>query len=204
MTGKVMKDLIGIKLFIFDLDETIASLKINWEEVRKKIRKILKTNQSLIPLIPSIEQFAIDSTVKKRIYQTIDNEEMKMVKKLKSDKTVVKLFKRLKELDYNLALVTLQGRIPAIEALRRLRIYEYFDLVVSRDEKKDREDQIREVLETMNVKPFQAIVVADKLKDMQVAKKIGCKSIAISDKLEIDADFKLSNIKEISNILGGN
>jgi len=198
-----MRDLDGIELFIFDLDGTIASLQINWEEVREKIRKVLKTNQSLIPLIPSIEQLAIDSTMKKRIYQTIDSEEMKTVKKLKSDKTAVRLFKRLKELDYNLALVTLQGRKPAIEALRRLGIYEYFDLVVSRDEKKDREDQIGAALEKMNVQPFQAVVVADKVKDMQVAKKMGCKSIAISDKLEIDADFKLSNIKEILKILGG-
>lgn len=198
-----MTDLTAIKLFIFDLDGTIASLQINWAEVRKKIRKILKTNHSLIPLIPSIEQLAIDSKTKEKIYQTIDNEEMKIVKKLKSDKTVVRLFKRLKELDYNLALVTLQGRIPAIEALTRLRIYEYFNLVVSRDEKKEREDQIRAALEKMNVQPFQAIVVADKLKDMQVAKKIGCKSIAISDKLEIDTDFKLNNIKEILKLLGG-
>jgi len=198
-----MRDLDGIELFIFDLDGTIASLQINWEEVREKIRKVLKTNQSLIPLIPSIEQLAIDSTMKKRIYQTIDSEEMKTVKKLKSDKTAVRLFKRLKELDYNLALVTLQGRKPAIEALRRLGIYEYFDLVVSRDEKKDREDQIGAALEKMNVQPFQAVVVADKVKDMQVAKKMGCKSIAISDKLEIEADFKLSNIKEILKILGG-
>jgi len=198
-----MTDLRGVKLFIFDLDETITNLQINWEEVRKKIRKILKTNHSLIPLIPSIEQFVIDSKLKKKIYQTIDNEEMKSIKKLKSDEGVVKLFKKLKQLNYNVALVTLQGHKPAVEALKRLGIYEYFDLVVSRDEKKEREDQIRAALKSMNVQPFQAIVVADRLNDMQAAKKIGCKSIAISDKLEIDADFKLNNIKEILKILGG-
>jgi len=55
----------------------------------------------------------------------------------------------------------------------------------------------------MKTQPSQIIVVADKSRDIQAAKKLGCKSIAVSSKLEIDGDFKLTNIKEILKILEG-
>ena len=135
LEGMLLETLTNIKLFIFDLDGTIVKLPINWTEVKNKIRKILKANHSLTPLIPSIEELVTDSELKKRIYETIDNEEMKVVKKLKSDKDIIKLFKKLKKLGYQLVLVTLQGFEPASEALNRLNIREYFDLIISRDEK---------------------------------------------------------------------
>lgn len=197
----LLETLTNIKLFIFDLDGTIVKLPINWTEVKKKIRKILKTNHPLTPLIPSIEELVADSELKKRIYKTIDNEEIKVVKKLKFDEEIVKVFKTLKKLGYKLVLVTLQGHKPAIEALNRLNIREYFDLIISRDENKNREEQIKIALRTMNVEPTKAIIVADKFKDMSVARKLGCKSMAITEKSDITGDFKVTSMKEILKAL---
>jgi len=197
----LLKTVANIKLFIFDLDGTIVNFLINWTKVKEKIRKILKTSHSLTPLIPSIEEFVTDSELKKRIYKVMENEEMKVAKKLKVDEDIVKLFKKLKNLGYKFVLVTLQGYKPAVEALNRLNIYEYFDLVISRDEKKTREEQIKMALKMMHVKASQAIIVADKLMDISVAKKLGCMSMAITDKPKINGDFKATNIKEILKIL---
>ncbi len=198
---RLLETFTNIRLFIFDLDGTIVKLPIDWTEVKKKIRKIFKTNSSLTPLIPSIEQLVANSELKRRIYKVVDDEEMKAVKKLRFDEDIVRLFKKLKKLGYKLALVTLQGRKPAIEALNRLKVCEFFDLVVSRDEKKDREEQIKITLETMAVPSSQAMIVADRLRDMLVAKRLGCVSMAITGKLEINGDFKLNNIKEILRML---
>lgn len=198
---RLLESFTNIKLFIFDLDGTIVKLPIKWTEVKKKIKKILKTNLSLTPLIPSIEELVTDSELKRRIYKAIDDEEMKVVKKLKFDEDILKLFKKLKKLGYKLALVTLQGRKPAIEALKRLNVREFFDLIVSRDEKKDREEQIKTTLEAMEVPSSQVMVIADKLKDMVIAKKLGCVSMAITGKVEMDGDFKLNNIKEMLRML---
>ncbi len=198
---RLLESFTNIKLFIFDLDGTIVKLPIKWTEVKKKIKKILKTNLSLTPLIPSIEELVTDSELKRRIYKVIDDEEMKVVKKLKFDEDILKLFKKLKKLGYKLALVTLQGRKPAIEALNRLNVREFFDLIVSRDEKKDREEQIKTTLEAMEVPSSQVMVIADKLKDMVIAKKLGCVSMAITGKVEMDGDFKLNNIKEMLRML---
>lgn len=201
LEGRLLETFTNIRLFIFDLDGTIVKLPIDWTEVKKKIGKILETNSSLTPLIPSIEQLVANSELKRRIYKVVDDEEMKAVKKLRFDEDIVRLFKKLKKLGYKLALVTLQGRKPAIEALNRLKVREFFDLVVSRDEKKDREEQIKITLETMGVPSSQAIIVADRLRDMLVAKRLGCVSMAITGKLEINGDFKLNNIKEILRML---
>jgi len=198
---RLLESFTNIKLFIFDLDGTIVKLPIKWTEVKKKIKKILKTNLSLTPLIPSIEELVTDSELKRRIYKAIDDEEMKVVKKLKFDEDILKLFKKLKKLGYKLALVTLQGRKPAIEALNRLNVREFFDLIISRDEKKDREEQIKTTLEAMEVPSSQVMVIADKLKDMVIAKKLGCVSMAITGKVEMDGDFKLNNIKEMLRML---
>lgn len=196
-----MKNFANIKLFIFDLDGTIAKLPINWTEVKKKIRKILGTNHSLTPLIPSIEELITSFHLKKTVYKTIDAEEMKVVKRLKSDEDLVKLFRKLKNLGYKLVLVTLQGRKPAIEALNRLHIYKYFDLIISRDDKKDREEQINMALGEMNLPSSEAMIVADKSRDILVAKKLGCKSMVVTDRPDITADFKVTNIKKILKML---
>jgi HAD superfamily hydrolase (TIGR01509 family) len=201
LEGRLLEIFTNIKLLIFDLDGTIVKLQIKWTEVKKKIRKILKTSFSLTPLIPSIEELVTNSKLKRRIYKVIDDEEMKAVKKLKFDEDIMKVFKKLKKLDYKLALVTLQGRKPAIEALKRLNVYEFFDFIISRDEKKDREEQIKTTLEAVEVPSSQVMVVADKSRDMAIAKKLGCKSMAIMGKVDIDGDFKLSNIKEILRML---
>jgi HAD superfamily hydrolase (TIGR01509 family) len=196
-----LKTLTNIKLFIFDLDGTIVDLPIDWTKVKEKIKRILKTDHSLTPLIPSLEELITDSELKKRIYKTIDDEEMKVVKKLEFDEDIAKVFEKLKKVDCRIALVTLQGRKPAVEALKRLNIYEYFDLVISRDENKNRKEQIRMALKTIGVKPSQSIIVADKARDMSVAKRLGCVSMAITDKPYINGDFKVTNIKEISKML---
>ena len=197
----MLKTLTNIKLFIFDLDGTIADLPINWTKVKEKIRKILETDHPLTPLIPSIEELATNSKLKKKLYRVIDHEEMKIVKKLRFDEDIVKLFKRLKKVNCRLALVTLQGRKPAIEALKRLNIYKYFDLVISRNENKNREKQIEIALRKIGVEPSQSVVVADKFRDMLVAKRLGCMSIAIMEKPDINGDFKVTDIKEISKLL---
>jgi len=196
-----LKPFTDIKLFIFDLDGTIIDLQINWTKVKEKIKKILKTEHSLTPLIPSIEEVATDSEVKKKIYKVIDYEEMKVVEKVKFDQDITKLFEKLKKVNFRLALVTLQGRKPAIEALKRLNIYKYFDLVISRDEDKNREKQIQKVLRIMGMEPSQSMVVADKLRDMLIAKRLGCVSMAVTDKPDINGDFKVTNIKEILKML---
>lgn len=196
-----MKTLTNIKLFIFDLDGTIADLPIKWTKVKEKIKKILKTDHPLTPLIPSIEELATNCELKKKLYRVIDHEEMKIVKKLQFDEDIAKLFEKLKKANCRLALVTLQGRKPAIEALKRLNIYKYFDLVISRDENKNREKQIRIALRTTGVEPSESIIVADKLRDMLVAKRLGCVSMAITDKPDINGNFKVTNIKEISKML---
>jgi len=198
---QLLKTLTDIKLFIFDLDGTIINLPIKWTKVKEKIKKILKTDHSLTPLIPSIEEVVTNSELKKKIYRVIDYEEMKVVKKLKFDEEITKLFEKLKKANCTLDLITLQGRKPAIEALKRLNIYEYFDLVISRNEKKNREEQIKIALRTTGMEPSRSIVVADKFRDMAVAKKLGCMSMAITDKLEINGDFKVSNVKEILKML---
>lgn len=197
----MLKNLTDIKLLIFDLDGTIVDLPIEWTKVKEKIRKILKNNHSLTPLLPSIEEVAVNSELKKKIYKAIDYEEMKVVNKLKFDEDIAKLFEKLRKASFRLALVTLQGSKPAIEALKRMNIYKYFDLVISRDEDKNREKQIKMVLGAMRVEPSQSLIVADKLKDMLVAKRLGCVSIAITDKSDINGDFSAINIKEILKML---
>jgi len=196
-----LKTLTNIKLFIFDLDGTIIDLPINWTKVKEKIKKILKTDHPLTPLIPSIEEVATNSELRKKIYRAIDYEEMKVVEKLKFDQDIARVFEKLKKVNLRLALVTLQGRKPAIEALKRLNIYKYFDLVISRDEDKNREKQIQRALRTMGMESSQSMVVADKLRDMLIAKRLGCVSMAVTDKPDINGDFKVTNIKEILKML---
>ena len=48
----------NIKAVIFDLDGTLVNLPINWDEIREKVRRVLKTRHPLKPLGVSVYEIA--------------------------------------------------------------------------------------------------------------------------------------------------
>lgn len=192
----------SMKLLMFDFDGTLVNLPVNWKKLREDLRRLLRSKSFLVPLFPSIEAITENHReLREKAWKLIEEYELRAVRGIKLDFEMVELFNKLKAKGYRIVLLTLQGRIPIEKALKKLKLQRFFDHIITREEIIDREKQIEKMLELSNVKPSQAVVVADRLHDISTASRLGCKTIAITSKSYIKSDYKFANVKQIVEIL---
>lgn len=191
----------SIELFIFDFDGTLVNLPINWKKLKEDLRRLLRSKSSLAPLFPSIEAITKNNReLREKAWKLIEEYELEAISEIKPDFEMVELFNNLKAKGYRIVLLTLQGKIPIEKALRKLKLQRFFGHIITREETISREKQIEELLKLSNVKPSQAVVVADRLHDISTASRLGCKTIAITGKSYIKSDYKFANVKQIVEI----
>lgn len=191
----------SVKLLIFDFDGTLTHLHIDWEKLKKELRKLLGSKSSLTPLFPSIEALTKDnSELREKAWRLIEKYELEAVKEIKADFELIELFKKLKARGFQVALLTLQGRQPLEKALRKLGLQEAFDNIITREETTSREKQIKKMLELFNVKPGQAMLIADRLHDILTASKLGCKTVAITNRSNVESDYRFVDVKQVAKV----
>jgi phosphoglycolate phosphatase-like HAD superfamily hydrolase len=191
-----------LDLFVFDLDGTLVRFAIDWRGIRAQVARLLGTDEELSPLLPEVERLVDDPELRRRVYTLIDDAEVAASAGFQPDDETLALFRRLRELRLRLALVTLQGRRPALEALQRIGLGESFDLIITRDEAKSRADQIAMALRGFDVAPGRAIVIADRQADMAAAKALGCLTVAIGAPAEVTADFRAGRVTDLLGTIG--
>ena len=191
-----------VDLFVFDLDGTLVRFAIDWREIRAKVARFLDTDEELAPLIPEVERLVDDPELRRSVYTLIDDAEVAATVDFRPDDETLALFRRLQERRLRLALVTLQGRRPALEAVQRIGLGGSFDLIITRDEAKTRADQLALALRGFAVAPERAIVIADRQADMVAAKALGCLTVAIGTSAEVTADFRASRVNDLLSAIG--
>ena len=141
------------------------------------------------------------------------NELLKKEVDYKKDADV--LLKKLKQNGYTLALATttLKERLDLYrKILKKVNIDETFSIILTKEDvvhKKPDPEIYNKILEKLDVKPEECIVVEDALIGVQSAKNAGIEVINIYDKyadadreeIEKLADYKVQNYKELMNIL---
>lgn len=191
-----------VDLFVFDLDGTLVHFAIDWREIRAEVARLLETDEPLSPLIPEVERLVADPELRRRVYTLIDDAEVAASAGFRPDPETLQLFRSLKERGLRLALVTLQGRRPALEAVQRIGLQGSFDVVITRDDVKARQDQIAVALRRLGVAPERALVIADRQADMTAAKELGCVTFAIGDAAELTGDFKAKVVNDLLETIG--
>ena len=96
----------------------------------------------------------------------------------------------------------MQGRPAAEEALARLGIRRYVDLIISRDECTVREEQIARSLTILGVPPSRSVVIADREADMAAARRLGCVAVAVGVRPGLSGDFRAKSSADILKVLG--
>lgn len=184
-----------LKFLITDLDGTLTNLNINWNQLREIIRKILKTSHSLKPLATSIPEAAKGNTnLIREAYEVIEDHEYKAALKAKQDIKLIEFLKRIKDLGFKVALVTLQARRPAVKALEKLGVLEYFDDVVTRDDSIFREEQLKIILNRFKAKPEEIVFVGDTVWDLEAGRRLKLRTFVIGHE---DENYKLNSITEL-------
>jgi len=107
--------------------------------------------------------------------------------------------------NYELVLVTLQGKIPAYKVLDLLGVRDFFKAIFTREDSFSRQEQIKLAVDYLNLQSDEILMIGDRRNDVHCARNIGCKALIIKRPYKEMQDMtvisSLEDIpKEIENI----
>jgi HAD superfamily hydrolase (TIGR01549 family) len=189
-----------IRAVIFDMDGTLLFLPINYNRLRNHLQNLLGTTQPLTPLLKTLKYL---TEGKPQLFlealRVIDEEEYRSVAGLKVEKGAKEVLIRLEKEGYILGLVTLQGKIAAVEALKKSELFPFFKTIITREDSFDRKKQIELAIKALKLKNCEVAVVGDRINDIESAKQNNCFAIAVRcEKFPVDeADVNVGSLSEI-------
>lgn len=116
---------------------------------------------------------------------------------LKSIDGVVRLLKILKENNIKIALATSSSRYETIIILKKIKLYSYFNIIVTKDDvknKKPHTEMYEYILKKMKLSPSNCITIEDAEKGIIPSIELKIKTIAIPNNYTINNDFKNTNL----------
>ena len=121
---------------------------------------------------------------------------------------------QLKEKNILLSIYTGKGRKAAVITLKKLEIFDYFDLIITGDDvqvHKPSAEGILKFLEKFNLVKDQVLMVGDSPADVKAAKSAGVKiasvlwdSYAKEKVLQLKSDFNFHSVEELKLFLVNN
>lgn len=163
----------GFEYFIFDLDGTLFSLPVDWTAVRNEFAAIAGESAEGRPLFQEVQRVTAGKpALKQTILTMIESYELKAVDSAKPMPGAVDLVYSLFEVS-TLALVTLQGRRVCEEILRRNKVLDLFEAVVTREDSLDRAVQLEAALNELGARPKASLFIGDRLNDVVCGRKVG-------------------------------
>ena len=185
--------------FVFDLDGTLFTLPVDWVAVRDEFAAIAGEPIEGKPLFQEVQRVtAAKPGTKQNILSMIEAHELKALEGAKPMNGAVELIYSLFEVS-KLALVTLQGKRACDEILRKHKLLDLFEAVVTREDSLDRAVQLEAALNRLRVRPKEALFVGDRLNDVVCARKVGV-SVAIVGSgvpAEPKPDYRFSDLSEL-------
>lgn len=168
-----------IKTIIFDLDGTLVDLKIDFLKLKSKIKEILKIEAEPTPLLESIIHYTQKNPVlRQKAWDLIDQMELASINNLDIFSETISVLNRLRNEQYTLVLVTLQGR-KAAQLILQLYFPNYFSQIITRENSHLRNIQIEQVIKSSNLLCDQVLMVGDRRNDVNSAKKVGINCLLI-------------------------
>lgn len=158
-------------------------------EARKEAEEISNANGKLA--LENYERY-------RNALNALDNLELKAIDKtLEIFPETKSVLERLKK-DYELVLVTLQGKIPAYKVLDLLEVRNFFKAIFTREDSFSRQEQIKLAIEFLDLRCDEILVVGDRKNDVHCARNLGCKALIITRPYkEIQGMTVISSLEEI-------
>ncbi len=190
-----------LRFLITDLDGTLALLPIVFDDIRNKIRAFLKTDHPLRPLALSIPiATGGNKDLMEKAFKIIEEEELKATSQATYNPELHNFLKRLKAKGFRIGLVTQQGQKPAEVALKRMQIYELFDVLVTRERVLDRTRQLQLALELLGGEPEETIYLGDSPMDLEAGTLIGCFTVIVGERVP-SAPLKISKFVDVEKLI---
>ena len=161
------------KAFVFDLDGTLATIPVDWEAVRERLKAVTGRREELRPIFPTIgDVIAKEPKLGAPIFAAIDEFEWEAVPRSRLYDGASALLSVLAE-RARVSLVTMQGRRSAMKVLEMFDLKQFFSHCFTREDSMDRAEQLKMALSSMKADRSSSVFVGDRLNDLNAAKKVG-------------------------------
>jgi len=213
-----------INTIVMDMDGTITRFNLNFKEARRRVLEDLEnmnlrtpdmTEQTGIYLMLKRLKENVDkdtfASIRKKFYTYLQDMEVTAAQDVSLYPGALETLNQLRELRFKIGIVTNNGRAGTEITLRRLKLNEFFDAVVTRDdceEMKPDAGPVKKALEIMRSNPKDAIFVGDGLMDIMAAKAAALPSVAVVTGpfsgeilLQAEPDYVLGSINDLPHLL---
>ncbi|HIQ29187.1 MAG TPA: HAD family hydrolase [Candidatus Caldiarchaeum subterraneum] len=182
-------------VIVFDLDGTLIKFKLNVNAAKLDIIRTLadmgvdvsglSTQSGVQEMInTAVKQLGDDmrEDVKEKVLSIMRRYELEASREAEARDGVHKLLALLKERGYKIAVATNTHRAAAEEALRKTKLLEQVDALITREEVerlKPSGDLLRKVMKVFNAKPSEILFIGDSVHDAKAAKEVGVTFIGV-------------------------
>jgi HAD superfamily hydrolase (TIGR01549 family) len=189
-----------IKGVVFDLDGTLIHSSIDFPKMKRHMIDIFEANgvpQGLLTTKDmNVEIFekaerAWDERgkpeservgVRAQLEEAMNQGELEAIATVEQVEEATETVRTLKERGYKLAILTRSHHTYAVEALKKIGAYEYFDLIIGRNEApkpKPYAEAMEHTAELMGMRLDEVVLVGDHRLDMMSAASAGCLFIGV-------------------------
>jgi len=186
--------------FIFDLDGTLFTIPVDWTSVRRELSSITGEQIEGTPLFLRVQQLVAGRpALREKLFSTIDSYELRVAGMARPLPGASELLYSLFEVA-KIALVTMQGKRVCDEILRRHRVSDLFEVVVTREDSMDRAVQLDAALDRLGARPREALFIGDRANDVASARKVGVKIALVGKDLpgHPAPDYTFSSLREFN------
>ena len=174
------------KTFIFDLDGTLVTLPINYDELRMEMKKFFNVDYDFFRIIQTAVSLSKDDkNILEEAFEIICEKENDAIKGIKINDHAKDVLQLVKSKGCNMALVTLQCRKAAEKILEIMEVKDLFSHIITRDESYDRFEQIMKIINDMSISGDNTTMIGDRLNDVECSLRAGCKSVIIGKRHKI-------------------
>lgn len=214
-----MKNFDGI---IFDIDGTLTSTNelifASFNYISKKYLNRTFSDEELIALFGPTEDVILkewcgdDYDKAREEYYTFysDNHQ-----KMASDYPGIKIIlDSLSEKEIHLAIFTGKGRNAAEITLKKLNLYEYFDMIITGDdvvEHKPSAEGILKFIEKYKLIPERVLMIGDAPSDVKASRSAGVKAASVvwdsyarEEVIKLGSDFIFHSVEDLATFLSEN
>ena len=187
-----------VEAVIFDLDGTLAIFSLDFKTLRSEVRSYLirvgvptslvDVNENIFEMLKKAEIFLKNggkpavafADVRSQVLTIAEKYEMEAASITNLQVGAVETLKALKKMNLKICLCTTSSEKAVNYILKRFKIQDFFQVVVTRDNVKyvkPSTEQFEVALKALGVGPQAAVIVGDSIVDMQSAKE--AKAIAV-------------------------
>ncbi len=203
-----------------DMDGTITKFNLDYLAARRlALQELDRMNLRTPDMTEQISLYLILKKLKnnmdpdtfqklrRKFYGLLEEMELKAAQDVTLYPGAIETLRKLRGRSLKIGIVTNNGRAGTEVTLKRLRLGDFFDAVVTRDdcdEMKPDSDPVRKVLSEMKILPGEAILVGDGVMDIMAARAAGLLSVAVATGpfsserlLQAEPDYLLGSVNDL-------